>query len=743
VAALAIWQFSGRYLVRSVATAPNAGLWLSLVYALLDFSLLLLVFAHVVRKLGQGRQFVPMLLLALACFCLVPADLLQGYVVTYAEFSSGSPIDLGWVLFSALGGLAALQLFKGGGDAALDLQGAERLERLRTVWTIVLTYVWIGVALFVTIWALWRQEERQAGVLFAGVAAATVLAITRQIRVFNENTQLYRRLQQAHADLDRRVRERTAQLQAQGERLRESERKARATFDLTFGFIGQLTPDGLVVEANRSALEFAGVQLSDVVGKPFWETPWWGHSTEMQGHARAAVRAAAGGELVRFEATHRARDGTLHTIDVSLKPVTDETGRVVWLIAEGRDITGRKRVEEERQALQLQLIRRTQQLEAVRSVSAEVTRELDLDKVLRLISTRVGELVGNCRGGVALWDEANRALLVHVESGDRPQLQPRVKLGEGVLGKVAESREGLIVNDYRHWPGALASVLERTEIAAGMAEPLLYRDRLVGVIHVHTEKPGVAFTPEDQVILRLFADQAAIAIENARLYDELKRSYGRLHSLAARAAEAEEAERRRLARELHDQVGQNLSALGLNLSVLRGQLDRMPDAASHSRLTDSLNLVERTAAAIRGVMADLRPGVLDDYGLMAALRWLGEEVAARTGIIVDVQGEESAPRLAAPVENSLFRIAQEALTNVMKHAQASEVTVSVDVEDRIARLLIADNGIGFEVGLTRAPQAGHHWGLSAMAERAMGVGGRCRVESRPGKGTHVIVEVPI
>ncbi len=142
------------------------------------------------------------------------------------------------------------------------------------------------------------------------------------------------------------LRQKNAELALAGQELRESERKARAIFDLSFGFVGLLTPDGLLIEANRTALEFAGVGLSDVVGKPFWETPWWAHSTEMQERLRAAVRRAAAGELVRFEATHTGPDGLLHTIDVSLKPVKDETGRVILLIPEGRDITDRKRAEE-------------------------------------------------------------------------------------------------------------------------------------------------------------------------------------------------------------------------------------------------------------------------------------------------------------------------------------------------------------------------------------------------------------
>ena len=102
----------------------------------------------------------------------------------------------------------------------------------------------------------------------------------------------------------------------------------------------------MLVEINRSALDFAGVQLSDVVGKPFWESPWWNHSTEVQEHIRAAVRTANSGELARFETTFLATDGVPHTIDFSLKPLKDESGRVVLLIPEGRDITDRKRAEE-------------------------------------------------------------------------------------------------------------------------------------------------------------------------------------------------------------------------------------------------------------------------------------------------------------------------------------------------------------------------------------------------------------
>ena len=127
----------------------------------------------------------------------------------------------------------------------------------------------------------------------------------------------------------------------------ETKRIIRAVFDQTFQFIGLMTPDGILIEANRSALKFSGIQESEVIGKPFWETPWWTHSNELQKELQQGIRSAAHGTFVRFEATHRAPDGTLHSIDFSLKPVCDDNGNVIYLIPEGRDITERKAIEDE------------------------------------------------------------------------------------------------------------------------------------------------------------------------------------------------------------------------------------------------------------------------------------------------------------------------------------------------------------------------------------------------------------
>jgi signal transduction histidine kinase len=140
-------------------------------------------------------------------------------------------------------------------------------------------------------------------------------------------------------------------------------------------------------------------------------------------------------------------------------------------------------------------------------------------------------------------------------------------------------------------------------------------------------------------------------------------------------------------------------------------------------------------------MVELRPSVLDDYGLLSALRWYGAQFSSRTGIQVKVEGDENMERLGISAENALFRIAQEALTNVAKHAEASQTTVNLGAEDGYARMEISDNGKGFNKDKTSAKSDVGTWGLLAMHERALRAGGRFRIESHIGKGTRVVVEV--
>jgi two-component system sensor histidine kinase UhpB len=161
-----------------------------------------------------------------------------------------------------------------------------------------------------------------------------------------------------------------------------------------------------------------------------------------------------------------------------------------------------------------------------------------------------------------------------------------------------------------------------------------------------------------------------------------------------------------------------------------------------NRLSDSLKLVEETMERIRNVIADLRPPVLDDYGLGVALRWYIERFSERTGVATVLQEEELLHRLPLGIETAIFRIVQEVLTNVAKHAQASQVNILLESKNGIIQLAITDNGIGFDTADVRKLKEHPQWGLITIEERAKALGGLISVESMPGKGTRIIVQVP-
>jgi PAS domain S-box-containing protein len=226
-----------------------------------------------------------------------------------------------------------------------------------------------------------------------------------------------------------------------------------------------------------------------------------------------------------------------------------------------------------------------------------------------------------------------------------------------------------------------------------------------------------------------------------KLLQSVSQKQKELRALGARLAEVGEEERRRLVRELHDRVGQNLTALGINLNILRANLPADAAAKMSKFVEDSLRLVTETVGDIRNLMAELRPPVLDEYGLLAALRWYGEQFSQRTGLNTVVQGDETMPRLPSETEIALFRIAQEALTNVAKHARASRGAVTLRRAGERTVLTIADNGVGFAPQASQASGAGSKWGILIIHERVEAIGGHVRIESEPGKGTRIIVEL--
>jgi two-component system sensor histidine kinase UhpB len=221
----------------------------------------------------------------------------------------------------------------------------------------------------------------------------------------------------------------------------------------------------------------------------------------------------------------------------------------------------------------------------------------------------------------------------------------------------------------------------------------------------------------------------------------LIRTSAELKSLSRRLAESEEAVRRKVAADLHDRVGGAITALNLNLTVLRRSLPEELGATMGRRLDDSLALLGETNSVVRELMTELRPPVLDDYGLAAALRWYGEQFGKRTGLEVLVTAGAEGERLAPEREISLFRLVQEALTNIVKHANARTARIALERDGDRLTVTVADDGEGFEPSPMRGTGTRPSWGIVSMRERAESIGGHLTIDSAPGQGTRVVVEL--
>ena len=209
--------------------------------------------------------------------------------------------------------------------------------------------------------------------------------------------------------------------------------------------------------------------------------------------------------------------------------------------------------------------------------------------------------------------------------------------------------------------------------------------------------------------------------------------------VSRRMADVQETERRDVANHLHDLVGQKLTAISINLNIMKGQL--LPDQARPigARLDDSLRLVEETTESIRDVMAELRPAVLDDFGLAAALRWYADQFTKRTGVATTIVEAGPGLRLPAAAEHTLFRMVQNALANVAKHAHAETAVVTLRTDPGTTYLSVVDDGSGFDPAAVHQPAVDHGWGLMILRERAAAIGAKLSVESALGHGTRVVI----
>ncbi len=401
---------------------------------------------------------------------------------------------------------------------------------------------------------------------------------------------------------------------------------------------------------------------------------------------------------------------------------TEEDQEIVQLLA------GQAAVAIENARLYESATRWLEQLQSLTDVGNALSTEIELPKLLELVATRLRELI-DARIVFIARPQPDGAVLVETVAGDGAEQVAGIRLDpmKSKTARVLERRRSERVDSLFDDPEVDQATARKMGARTGMWVPLVVRDRAIGVLVAQDkEDTDARFTDEDLRIAEAFGERAAVAIDlSERVAKDALR----------RVVAGQELERQRLARELHDETGQALTSILLGLKAIEEAGNGQDVRQSVLELRE---LVVGTLQDVRRLAVELRPTALDDFGLVAALQRLAETFAEQTGIRVHIEAALGDSRLPAETETALYRIVQEALTNVIKHAQAGTVSVVLTRKGDRVVAVIEDDGRGFDAEDMRDERLG----LLGMRERIALVDGQLSVESRPGDGTTIAVEVP-
>jgi len=501
--------------------------------------------------------------------------------------------------------------------------------------------------------------------------------------------------------------------------------------------------DGIVWEVNPKTLQFTFVsqQAEMLLGYPIrqWLTvpdfrarvthssdvprmkALWKEAVERGGKHTADYRAlTADGKEVWIR----------ETVDV----VHDAHGRPVRMTGLGIDITDRKAEAEE-------LLRMKDEFAVLNKIHVALSASLELPEFLCILQNQLRQRLGVDAGCIFLTADGGEELCLVDTWGGPPNLASDWRLlpagpfsPTGDMGETgADSPERGHFTVSRISPPTGRSDLGRTD---ALAIPLLAKDDLRGMLYLFSSIP-FQIEGDRAAFYSTLGRQIGTLLQNIALYREVRIGRERLHQLSRQLVNVQEGERRAIARELHDEIGQVLTGLKLALEMSA----HLPREDRADQIQRALTLVQDLIRQVEGLSLDLRPAMLDDLGLLPALHWHFKRYTGLTGI--DVQLEHSAieARFPAEVEITAYRIIQEALTNVARHAGVDTVTVRVWSTREILGIQVADSGRGFDLTLVTAEQT--TGGLTGMNERATLLHGNWTLETSPGLGTSITVDLPL
>jgi signal transduction histidine kinase len=476
--------------------------------------------------------------------------------------------------------------------------------------------------------------------------------------------------------------------------------------------------------------------LDDIKGKPVLPLIAPEDQPRFRQLHEAAMRGKSG-SLEFSVVTLRGRRRVLETIAV---PLRRGDGEIFAALGITRDVTEKRRREQE-------LRQTNQRLEVLCSANLALGESLELQQVLSRLLVWLRQLVPYDSANVMLLEEGR--MVVHAAYGydAYPGTTGIVGLsfdaGKPKFRLLVEEKKPIIIADTLREP-RWERPQQSPHVRSWMGVPLVAGGRLIGLFSVDKTTPGF-FTPQHAALAESLAPQAAVAIENARMFarlrqqaEELDHSAQELRALAAHLQSVREEERTDLARDVHDDLGQKLTALRFDLMALAKNLKDAPVKA-RKRVESAQEVADAALQTVRQLSTRLRPALLEDFGLAAALEWEGQQFQERTKVRCVMQVDPGL-KLERERATALFRIVQECLTNVSRHARARSVSVRLSQSSQAAVLEVADDGVGLE--MERLAQPGH-FGVLGMRERALAFGGLVDFRSAKGRGTSVTVTIPL
>ena len=466
--------------------------------------------------------------------------------------------------------------------------------------------------------------------------------------------------------------------------LRESEQRLRAIFDQQHQLAGIINTDGILIEANQKSLEFSGVQAADVIGRPFWDAAWWNHSSDLQQRLREAVAKAASGQFVRMEVTHPRIDGMMATMDFSLRPITDDQGLVVFLVPESQDITEKKKAEE----------------------------------ALRVSDDRFQAFMNHSPVVAFLKDEKGRYVYVNQQFEEKLHFSKAECLGK---------------TDQQLFPPHVARIFKEHDRQALKTEEVLETEETTLDEEGKVRYWWVMKFPVRYIDGQLLLGGVALDITSRKQVEEaLQKREEELQALGGKLISAQEDERRRISRELHDDMNQRLAVLALNIQT--AQRDFLSADPVYQTLQSLYKQVSSLSDNVRHLAYQLHPSILDDLGLEVALQSYVKDFSKWEGIPITFRSEGVPLNLSQEVASCFYRVTQESLRNIVRHAKASHVEVELcgGKGKGSLSLCIKDDGKGFDVEAVRA--GSHGLGFISMQERARVVQGICGAIVQPWAG---------